>query len=337
MIRLFYLLILSLFTSNLWGQSITSHISNDSLTVGDTFTFSITANYRISDFTVIYPDANVFNDPFEVLSIQRFRGRTAQDSIAYRIQYFGVKDTIITPKPVFFIAGTDTSTLLSVALPIYFKSNLQGDDSELRPYKSIFLFTPPWLMWIIILILTITIVYLLWRYYKKNSVSNEKPSSNVNLDIPPFISPLFIYEKKLRELKDTDNFKHDNYVTFHIQLSNATRTYFEDVYKIPALESTTREITNSLKLHQIDESIIEMNNEILRRCDLIKFAKFKASLHDVVLLLDKAEKLRNLFRHFDEIRLKTIRSEYEIKHGLRNDSIAESKEKEPQVINPENL
>lgn len=337
MIRLFYLLIFSLITGNLWGQSITSHISNDSLTVGDTFTFSITANYRTSDFTVIYPDANVFNDPFEVLSIQRFRGRTAQDSIVYRIQYFGVEDTLFSPKTVFFIAGTDTSTLQTVALPIYFKSNLLGDDTELRPFKSIFLFAPPWLMWIVILILTITIIFLLWRYYKKNRASNYKPSTNEKVDIPPFISPLFIYEKTLRELKDTGNFKHDNYVTLHIQLSNAIRTYFEDVYKIPALESTTREITGSLKLYQIDESIIELNNEILRRCDLIKFAKFKASLHDVVLLLDKAEKLRDLFRHFDEAKLKTIRTEYEIKNGLRNDSIAETIEKEPQVINPENV
>jgi hypothetical protein len=335
--RLFFLFIISLFASNLWGQSITTHISTDSLTVGDTFTYSITANYRTSEFSVVYPDANVFNDPFEVLSIQRFRGRTAQDSIVYRIQYFGVKDTLLTSKPVFFIAGSDSSILQTVALPIYFKSNLMGDDSELRPFKSIFLFAPPWLMWVIILIAMLTAVYLLWSYYKKNKMSNYKTPSQEKVEIPPFISPLYVYEKKLRELKDTGNYKHDNYVNLHIQLSNSIRNYYEDVYKILALESTTREITTSLKKHQIDESIIELNNEILRRCDLIKFAKFKASLHDVVVLLDKAEKLRDLFRHFDEVRLKSIRTDYEIRHGLRNESIVDNKEKEPHVINPNNI
>jgi hypothetical protein len=332
-----FLLLITLFVNNLWGQSITSHLSTDTLTVGDTFTYSITANYRSSDLSVIYPDANSFADPFEVLSIQRFRGRLAQDSVAYRIQFFGVKDTILSPKSVYFIASGDTSVLQTVALPIYFKSNLSDGATELRPFKPIFGFAPAWLMWIIITIIILTITYLAWRYYQQRIQNNENKPSPIVIEVPPFISPLYLFEKTLRDLKDTGKYKHDNYVGLHIELSNAIRVYYEDVYNILALESTTKEIKVALQLNNIDESVIELNSEILRKCDLIKFAKVQASLHDVVVLLDKAEKLSDLFRHFDEVRLKNIRTEYEFRHGLRKESISSANEKEPQVIKTEVL
>lgn len=319
----------------LWAQSITSSISTDSLSVGDTFTFSISANYRTSDFTVIYPDANIFRDPFEVLTVQRFRGVTSQDSIVYNMQFFGVKDTVLISKPVYFIAGTDTSALRTVAIPIKFRSNLVDDGSELKPFKPIFGFAPPWLTWLVLGLILSLIIYGAW-YFWQSFARNTKPVHTMEQkEIPPFISPLFVFEKSLREFKDTSKYKDDQYVGLHIQLSNAIRNYYEDVYNILALESTTKEITNSLEQNNIDDTVISLSQEILRKCDLIKFAKAEASLHDVVLILDISEKLRDLFRHFDENRLKKIRTEYEIKYGLRKENEFQNGAAEIQNIKPE--
>ena len=329
-----FLLIMFWGSSPLFGQSITATVSPDSLSPGDPLEFTITATYQAGTFKAIYPGENDFRDPFEFLSLQRFKDISNRDSIVYQLQYFGIKDTILTSKPVLFVSGQDTLTLDTAPIPVYFKSNLDENSSELQPFKPIFDFARSWVFLVILVLLLSIVGYLIW-YYRDRLFHKEELNTDeiAHEEIPIFINPYSTFEKNITALKDIEIYAHDQYKQWHIDLSNTIRTYYETAHSIPALESTTREFVTSLHKSQFPEEIIKQIQSILRRCDLIKFAKVQADMHSCVLLLEQTEILKDLIRFNDETLLRRLKTEHEIRYGLRsNEFTTLSETVEPKTI-----
>lgn len=320
--RLFVLsiLLLTLCAASIHAQSVTSYALPDTLSSGDTFNFIITSSYQASQLHAVYPSENDFSDAFEFRGVQRFKGSSVQDSIVYRLQFFGVKDTVLTGKKVLFVQGQDTLTLDTAPVPIYFRSNLESESSELKPFKPIFDFARSWWMWIFLGIALATLVYLVWRYRERFLHKTPEAEVTEPTPIPPYISPFSVFEKSLRELKQVEKYpSEDELMQWHVQLSDAIRTYLEQTHGIEALEMTTREIHTSMVAEKMHPDVTSITLEILRQCDMVKFAKLTVDTHTTVQLYEKTEKLRDLFRFLDENILKELKYQYEMLHGLRQE------------------
>lgn len=332
------LIVISFVTAIASAQSVTSYALPDSLSSGDTFNYVITASYQTTQFSAYYPDEESFSDAFEFRGVQRFKGSIAQDSIVYRLQFFGVKDTVLTGKQVLFVQGQDTLALETAPVPIYFKSNLESEAGELKPFKPIFDFTRSWLMFFLAGLLLAFLAYLVWRY--RDRFLHKGPETEIvdPTPIPPYVSPFAEFEKSLRELKQIEKYSSDEgLMKWHVQLSNAIRTYLEHTHGIEALEMTTREIHKAMTAGKMHPDVTVLSLEVLSQCDLVKFAKLTVDTHKAFLAFEKTEKLRDLFRFLDENTLRELKYQYEMKHGLRQEKASQADknrtESAPETIN----
>lgn len=321
------ILIFYLWTLPLYGQSITTTILPDSLSPGDPLVLSIVATYQTESYKVTYPVGNDFKDPFEFISLQRFKDISNRDSIVYQLQFFGIKDTILTSKPVLFVSGIDTLKLNTTPFPVYFKSNLGENATELQPLKPIFDFARNWATLIILVILFTIIGFLIWYYRDRFFYRNPQPPKDIEpKEIPIFVNPYFIFEKSIASLNDINQYEYDQFKQWHVDLSDAIRTYYETAHSIPALESTTREFVTCLKKSTFPQEIIHHIQQIFKQSDLIKFAKVQANMHSCVLLLEQTEILKDLIRFNDETLLRRLEHEHEMRYGLH--SIQQSRQSE---------
>jgi hypothetical protein len=66
-----------------------------------------------------------------------------------------------------------------------------------------------------------------------------------------------------------------DYEDYYIRLGDAIRLYIKRVYEFPALEMTTREITQNLQKELASSAIIKITRSVLNEADMVKFANFK--------------------------------------------------------------
>lgn len=76
---------------------------------------------------------------------------------------------------------------------------------------------------------------------------------------------------------------------FSIRVSDILRRYVTDQYQLPVTRQTSVEFLNSLantpSFSEEEKSLLE---DFLNRCDLIKFARYDATIEDSRLLLEEA-------------------------------------------------
>lgn len=260
-----------------FSQSSFISSSVDSVTVGEVFNISLKVQLDKEYDRIIYPDSAGFPKELELLSSQQFRITDFADSISYRVQFFGSKDLTVPPLQLGLVSDSDTSYAYSNILPLYFKTVLPAEDAELKPMKPIFDFKGfPWAAILITLTVLIAAYFVYRILTKKEPAPERKP-----FEFEPFQNPLAELEESLSRLKNeydlatTKDFKY-----FYSTLSDSIRAYFEELYNIPALESTTRELMRFLDAFGVDIEMIKSTRTILSRSDMVKFAKFTPTLDD---------------------------------------------------------
>jgi hypothetical protein len=305
-------------------------VKPDSLAIGDTFQYIITAQYQSARYTATFPDSSAFEGDIEFKSVQRFRGVQSRDSVVYTLQFFALNDTIIAPKVVLFSGSEGNLRVNTLPVSLYFKSLLDETATELHDLKPLFTFTQSW-FWVILLFVAIALTaLLLYRYrnkFRKNTLATEMPFKEVT----PYVNPISKLQQDLLELQQLSSYANDNFRDYYTRLSNAFRTYFENVYFIPALESTSREVLRDLKRKGIDDQIVTLLQSLLKESDMIKFAKYAANSDQAVASYQVAEQLLRALRKADIERIEQLRISYEIRNGLRDPQNPSST---IRVINP---
>lgn len=105
-------------------------------------------------------------------------------------------------------------------------------------------------------------------------VSRQKPGYLV--EAPKIVVPPHVWAlQELEKLKSESLWQNGSIKDYYIRISEIFRQYIELRFEQPALESTTVEIVNRLKLLGIDQSLIEKSNATLQLADYVKFAKAK--------------------------------------------------------------
>lgn len=125
-----------------------------------------------------------------------------------------------------------------------------------------------------ILLLVLLLLAAIWAYIKfihpllKKKKITIIPAKKI---IPPF-------EIALTRLNDLDNKKlwqNGKNKEYYSELSDIVREYIEDQFHLPALESTSSEILESLIDNSFNENIVNEIKELFELSDLAKFAKFQ--------------------------------------------------------------
>ncbi|MFA5667600.1 MAG: hypothetical protein WC967_00020 [Balneolaceae bacterium] len=257
------------------AQSVSTNGPTDSLTVGERFNFALKVQSDKQYDKIIFPDSTFFTNHIEFVERKQFRVSNFADSVNYSLQFFANKDINIAPLPVQIVAGKDTTTLFTSVYPLHFKSVITEQTEDFAPLKPIFDFAMIIWPWVLAALLLGVVAYFLYRKYRKKPEVVEE----VEVKVPVFINPLQTLEQRLSEIKhEHSNRIEKDYKHFYSELGDSIRLYLEEVYSIPALESTTRELMRYLEAFGVDLELASETRAILTEADMIKFAKTTPTL-----------------------------------------------------------
>jgi len=117
-----------------------------------------------------------------------------------------------------------------------------------------------------VLLLAFLLFVLYKKYVKKEEifVKKEKPKEPAHI----------VAIRDLDKLKEEKLWQKGLVKKYYSALTDIVRTYMEDRFEFPAMESTTEEIVNALKRNkELDKELKNELFEMLRNADFVKFAK----------------------------------------------------------------
>jgi len=294
------------------AQEVTEYAKIDSLNVGDEFRYTLTLEKDSVYDKIIFPDSSHFGSTFEIRSLERFQVTDFKDSLIYNLQFFGTADTSIPQMPVLLVSGTDTGRVYTRPIPVSFKTVLQSEEEEFRPFKPIFEFAAAWWPYLLALILLLIAAWYAYKLYMEKLEETERMPETEFTPVP-FRNPLNELEKTLQQLRSYSFTSFEDYEQFYINLGDAIRLYFERLYNIPALESTSREILKALYDRSIDDELIVQTRKVLNEADMVKFARFTPSEEQAEKALRKGESFLKKAREIDGPKVNHLRRQHTAK------------------------
>lgn len=309
----FLILLISFFgifgATNSKAQTVRLSSDSDSVSVGDIIQLNIKVQLNQEVDEIIYPDSSAFPQELTWLGVQQFKLTDFSDSLSYRVQYFANQDVFIPSFPIGLVTQNDTSILYSNSLTLPFRSVLPSSDAELKPIKPILTFTS--FPWGLLLIGLIIIAALVWAYY--TFAKKEVVQEVVEITQPiPFLNPLFNLENQLKALKSDYNIAETrDYKYFYSTVSDSIREYYEELYQIPALESTTREVLRYLDAFGVDHEMIQSTRSVLNKSDMVKFAKYEPTLDNAWICYADAIDFVERAKLIDASRIARKKANYE--------------------------
>jgi len=140
----------------------------------------------------------------------------------------------------------------------------------------------PFILGIFLILMLIGLA--IWAFLK------YKRKPQVEEEVFVYTSPI---EKAVTQLKALEQKKeslveHDDLKAYYSNLTDIARNYLEESVEIPALESTTAELMKALekamirKKMRLSEEAIRHLEQVLRQADLVKFAKSKPIINEVI-------------------------------------------------------
>lgn len=294
------------------AQTINEYIKADSLRAGDNFGFSITLQIAEEYDDIVFPDSADLGDVFEIRNRQQFKVNTYKDSVAYQLQFFGTADTLLPALPVHLVRAGDTTTVYTNPVHISFQSLLATEDEQLRPFKPIFDFAAAWWPYIVGFLLLLIAAAAVYYY-----LTREEPETEIQprptFQPVPFRDPLQELQQTLSDLSKANPDSEKQFEEFYINLGDAIREYFEELYRIPALESTSREIIQQLDQRAIDEGLVKDTREVLQEADMVKFAKFTPTNKQAEKALEKGYNFLERARQVDGSKIEHMRRHHQAK------------------------
>lgn len=293
------------------AQQVYSIVNKDTLAVGDTLQYVIVTKQNPNVDSILFPDSASFGKWFGIKDRKIYKSSVNSDSAVYTLQFFGVRDTTIQAQHVGFVTGKDTVVKATMPFPVHFRSQIADTaNAQFKPLKPIYLFALSILPYIVGLLLLMVIAYILYRMYQRWYKQREEIPE---IEAAPriFEDPLEILELDLNRLANDESLKKREFKIFYSRLGDIVRAYFERLYKIPALESTTRELHIDLDRLGVDNELKKYTRDLLRQADMVKFAKFRPTLDQAQSDLRGGIKFLERARSVDKHRVEQQKIEFE--------------------------
>ena len=321
-IRLLFCLLL---TSVAFSQSIQSTIDSTQIKIGSQFNLTIKANVSQKD-KVVFPEAQFFG-PLEVLEsypvdsikkdnklelIKKY-GLTQFDSGRYVIPSLQV---IINNKAI----RTDSFAIVVNPVVVDTLKQQMYDIKAIIPVEK-----PTDYFWLYVLLGFLGIVgigILVYYFIKKKQIQKNEADEIL------FASPIEKALSQLQSLEGKELWQKGETKAYYSELTDITRYYLEEAIAIPAMESTSNELFQTLKTTikkrkiKLSQDVLEKFKKVMSNADLVKFAKSKPLDFEIendkkmvdsfLISLDKAiprteEEKENLFT--EELKRKRNRSQ----------------------------
>ena len=263
------------------SQSVTATVESDSILIGKELEYVIDVNLEKKD-NIIFPDSTSFT-PFELIS------ETKVDTIENESGYlfskkYGIisfdEGNFIIPKIKVKIGdklfSTDSKKITVNLVEVdTTKQGLYDIKSSFDKFSSFEIFklglkkNYPIILFIIFF--TIILFYFRLKVFE---------FFNPLLNIQPSLRPIELIQERMDELEKINIYSAKDIKLFYSKLTFALRSFFEKEVYDKALESTTSELIfklnnlSEIKSFSISIDSIKRIEEILKRADLVKFAKF---------------------------------------------------------------
>lgn len=121
--------------------------------------------------------------------------------------------------------------------------------------------------WIVAAILIVAAIWYAWRKWR---------SRDRSAPAPPPVKELPLHERILQQLQELDAAKlwqQGDHKQYHSRLTDLLRTYIEERYRVPAMESTTDELLRELRVSSMNREHQQHLRNMLELADMVKFAK----------------------------------------------------------------
>lgn len=262
------------------AQKIDAQIDSLSIKIGQELSYKIEVEVDTSSL-VVFPEGQTFL-PLEMIESYQVIATKMKDR--FRL----VKEYGLTQ----FDSGTYTIPRQKVVIGDYefFTDSLQVDVNnivvdttkqglyDIKPIVQVSKSPSNWgLYFLVVLMLLGLVVFLLYWFIWKSKPLTEKEKAAL---LPP-------YERAklaLKVLDDSSYLQNNEIKAYYSDLTQIIRTYLDEKVYDRALESTTDQLINRIKLlregNKIDLSKEDIKNieTILKRADLVKFAKSKPDI-----------------------------------------------------------
>lgn len=264
-----------------------AEIDTTSIRIGEQFEFKITVNDTAD---VIIPKLEnligleiIDDKKIDTLKNQLIKKYilTSFDSGAYYIpqqQIFIRQKLFLTDSLLIKVASVAIDTTKQKMFPI---KSIQKEPYQFDDFK-------PYLWYALLVLLIIGLI--LYFVLRKKKEAEEKV---IVPALPPFDEAI----QKLHELDEKLLWQNNQVKEYYSELTEIVRGYIERELKVPALESTTDELIETLTDFNDSESIsttketIKKLRGLLREADLVKFAKSKPLSEQIEVNRKEAEEV----------------------------------------------
>ena len=289
--QLFYILFLIGFIGFSQENPVSLAIDTANIKIGEHIQYKISVTKK---GTVIFPKLKLDSlgkvEVVESLPVDTLKDTyekkyvlTSFDSGRYTIP----KQQVLINNKAFFtdsllvsVATVKVDTLKQQMFPI---KAIKSEPKTFDDYK-------PMLWWIIlILVLIATAMYFILRKKEKKEVPIV------------VVAPIQEALQRLKELDEKQLLQQNKIKIYYTELTDIVRTYIEKDIYIPALESTTNELIETINDFNessklgISKETIQQLKEVLQSADMVKFAKSKPIVDEIKVHRTLAERiLQNL-------------------------------------------
>ena len=271
--------LLILLSINISAQSISVLASVDSsdYLIGDfiNYTLEVRAEKDIEIINPFFRDSLKHVEIIKEIPAQKKEDENIKSStLNYIISYYDSSVVTIPPIAVRYktAGSSEEKVVLSNSVTFTVHTLKVDQQTEIKDVKEPLTIALDWkfiLLIAIIVLVVLAVVYYLYRRYKKKKA--EQPVIKKVIKIPAHVRAMSALDKLERE----QLWQKGRVKEYHSNITGIIRGYFEERFKLPALELTTSEQMQKLSRVPSAKNILNITNEFLNNADLVKFAKFQ--------------------------------------------------------------
>ena len=315
------------------SQSVTASVESDSILIGKELNYTIDVNAEKVE-NIIFPDSTSFV-PFELISESQIDTINVEEGFLFSKKYgitsFDEGDFII-PKIKIQIGdklfSTDSKKITVNLVEVdTTKQGLYDIKPAFDKFSSIEILklslknNYPVILFMIFLVLTLF-------YFRSKIIEFFNPL----LNIKPTLRPIELIKKRLSDLEKIKIDSGAEIKFFYSELTFALRSFFEKEVYDKALESTTIELIlklnnlSEIKSFAITKDSLNKIEDIFKRADLVKFAKYlpeKSVIKNDLKTINEEVKLFSalLPEPTEEEKLKNLNYQKQAEKKLRNERL----------------
>lgn len=273
----FFSVFFFLFSLILSAQQVSTSIDSTSIKIGEQITYKIEVEVDTTTL-VVFPEGQTFL-PLEMIESYPVNA-TRHDDKFNLIKKYGLTQfdsgSYTIPRQKIFIGDREvfTDSMLVKVNTIEVDTTKQPL-YNIKPIIEVDKSPSKWWLYVLLVLLIIGAVgfLLYWFIWHKKPLTEEEKVA--------LLKPYERAKLALQELDKTDYLENQEIKEYYSELTGIIRKYLDEKVYDHSLESTTDELINRLHLlregNQIDLSKEDIANidSILRRADLVKFAKSK--------------------------------------------------------------